>query len=376
MPTRRHALQFLSSALAASRLPTAHAAPAPLRAPIELVGSRVVIAVTLNGTGPFLFAIDTGGAVSLIREDLAARLNLPRTGEVHIGVSGQSGGHPAYDVANLVIGGIIRQPHAQLISVVNFGFGDGISGSLGSGLMTTLVSELDFDAREWRVWTEGRPDPSGFTPLDVDITRKPATGGSPFIVAPGAVNGSRQQFLLDTAAESFVRLNNTTARKLGLWTSDRPYAPLRDGARIARIDRLEFGGIPFERPLALLLPDDREADISDGLIGLPILRQFNLTLDPQNERLWIRRNSLTAPQYTYPLSGLWFDRHHNDFVITDVGPGSPAKAAGLQPGNRILGTDATTLATQLHGPAGSTLQLPVEQDGRQRIATLHLQPYL
>jgi aspartyl protease len=53
----------------------------PRRIPVRLVGGRlVVVPVTVNGTGPYPFLLDTGATSSMIDEVLAARLTLPRVG--------------------------------------------------------------------------------------------------------------------------------------------------------------------------------------------------------------------------------------------------------------------------------------------------------
>ncbi|MFT8778582.1 MAG: signaling protein, partial [Gluconacetobacter liquefaciens] len=78
---RRRFCSSLGATLAVTASPALAAADdGPLVGPIQLVGSRVVMPVSIGNAGTFLFAIDTGGAFSLIREDLARHLSLPDGG--------------------------------------------------------------------------------------------------------------------------------------------------------------------------------------------------------------------------------------------------------------------------------------------------------
>src|SRR6266446_1772024 len=53
------------------------------RIPARLVGGRfLVVPVTLDGTGPYPFLLDTGSTSTLVDPRLAERLRLPRAGQV------------------------------------------------------------------------------------------------------------------------------------------------------------------------------------------------------------------------------------------------------------------------------------------------------
>lgn len=93
---------------------------------IALEDNRVLIAVGMNGTGPYIFMIDTGTYVSLIRPDLAKRLKLPVTGyEQSRGVGG-SGAYAIYLAKDFVIGGGIRQASVVLEDSFKFGYASDI----------------------------------------------------------------------------------------------------------------------------------------------------------------------------------------------------------------------------------------------------------
>lgn len=175
------------------------------------------------------------------------------------------------------------------------------------------------------------------------------------------MNGRPVHCVIDTGGESFVRLNRSMAEHLGLWTDARPYAPVAQGGRIVRVDTLSFGGVLLKRPLALLLSTDRNTNISDGLIGLPTLRRFNIGFDLDADALWLRRNSLPAPDYHYALSGLAVSDIDHGLRVDDVGSQSPAAGVGLLPGDVIETSDPANVMRQLNASAGTEVTFRVQR---------------
>ena len=370
--SRRSILAASATALVFPRL--SRAAAKPLTAPIRLVGRRVTIGVNIGGMGGS-FAIDSGGAMSLINEAVARDLGLPEAGDLRIGVAGAPVFHRIFVAPELTIGGVIVQNHVRFAAVPGSVLGDGIAGSISSGLVTTRPCLLDFDALQWCVWNDSRPTFPDYTRLKaLAVDAKP--GFSPLITAEAQVNGKPVNCVIDTGGESFVRLNRSMAEHLGLWTDARPYAPVAQGGRIVRVDTLSFGGVLFERPLALLLSTDRNTNISDGLIGLPTLRRFNIGFDLDSDALWLRRSSLPAPEYRYALSGLAVSKINYGLRVDDVGSQSPAASVGLIPGDVIETSEPANVIRQLSGSAGMDVTLRVQRGTNRRVVALRLSEYL
>ena len=76
------------------------------------------------------------------------------------------------------------------------------------------------------------------------------------------------------------------------------------------------------------------------------------------------------------MSGLWLDGEGTQVTIADVGTGSPAAAAGLKVGDKLIGAEIRALIRQITGPAGTKVPLTVEQGGTRRDVVLTLAPYL
>ncbi len=372
--SRRRTLSLLSGLFAGGTTFSASAADDPVSAPIGMAGSRVVMDVTINDGRSYRFAIDTGGAASLIRESVAREAGLSASGFASVGVFGSNDPRRVYEADSVIFGGVIRQNGARFVAVPGDGLGKDIAGSLASGILTALPSELDFDAFEWRLWQHSRPVLTGFTALKAAFSDTPSMDWSPLLLADARVNGAGYRFLLDTGSPSFVRLNHRTARQLGLWSDDRPFAPLYGGRRIVRISSLEFGGSTFERPLALLLPDNQVAEISDGLIGLPIMRRFNFFCDRRRDEILVRRNGTGAAPEHYPLSGLEIGKDGR--TVLAVGTGSPAQEAGVRAGDAVLADSGWDFREGMNGKEGDRVSLRVGRDGGEREVSFVLRGWL
>ena len=59
-----------------------------------------------------------------------------------------------------MFGGVVRQPSA-VRRVTDFNFGDGAVGSLAAGALSAVNGELDYDAREWRIYRTPPARPTG-----------------------------------------------------------------------------------------------------------------------------------------------------------------------------------------------------------------------
>jgi serine protease Do len=360
------------------------AEPRVYKASISLEDNRVLIAVGMDGAGPFIFMIDTGAYISLIRPELAKQLKLPvSVTERSRGVAGKSREFPVYEAKNFIIGGGIRQPYVALEGSFDFGYQQDIYGALAAGILTVSDTDLDFDTGELRIYPDGRGDRPGYTAIDSHIPVAALTRrASPKISATVMLNGQPIHCTLDTGAPDTLILNQSSAKRLGLWRDDRPYAPHRAHGiggtgpvgRIVRVDSLEMGGARHDRPLVSLLGNTIDSDY-DGILGLSFIRRFNLSIDTRRHQLWVQPSRQTVPGQHYILSGLWIDRDGNRIVVSGVGTGSPAAKADIQVDDVIVG-DWNLVLRSIDGRPSSVAHLTVERGGARRDVDLTLAPYL
>jgi hypothetical protein len=352
---------------------------------IALLDGRAVMALTIHGTGPWFFMIDTGGHLSLIDDALAHSLQLEQTGTtLGTGVGGPAA-MPLYSARDVVFGGGAIQPSVAFAGMKQ-GFRGDVRGALAAGMLTAVDSDLDFEKGEWRAYPDGRPDRTGFMRLgNAIVGGERANSGSPRLFGEATVNGRRLRFLLDTGAPGGASLTSHAARALGLWNDARPWAPQQtrgiggvgDIGRIVRADSLAFGGRTFARPLVLLRGrKDEGASGVDGILGLDVLRQFILSTEPRTSSLWVKAFDAPPQRERYGFSGLWIDPAGDGARVAAVGTASPAAVAGLAVGDKIVGESFADLVRKITGPENTPVTLMVVRGGAPRQVNFTLARFL
>lgn len=381
MLNRRQALALFSSPLLAAVAGRAQAQGGAIVAPIRLEGGRVLIDVALNGQGPYPFAIDTGAVVSIVQDDLARQLKLPKLHTMML--NGKPS--PIYEARDAVMGGAIRQPSMVLGGVDAPRLG--ARGALAAGVLTTHDSELDLDVGQWRLFPSGAPDRAGFAKLSSTL-RQDSPNSSRRIFAETRVNGQGFDALLDTGMPHLLSLPHEDGVKLGLWNDATPYAPqffssgvsgpARARGRLVRAKRVELGPLAFDDVLAAIRPPQVEWRYAqDVIVGLPLLRAVNLSVDAVGGALWVKRNGHAPGEPGYARSGVWVEGEGKVVKIDVVGVGSPAAKAGVRVGDVVDGAgDLKAVIALLGGAAGKPVSLPLKRAGQAITAEFVLADYL
>ena len=351
---------------------------------VAVEDGRLIMAVLIGGRGPYTFMIDTGTYLSLIRPDLAKTLNLQaRATERSRGVGG-SDTYTLYLARDVLMGGGLRQGDVMFSDAFKFGYNVGIYGALAAGMVTAIDTDVDFDAGEMRFYPDGRGDRPGFVAIDSEIPRGGGpTAGSRKISATVLLDGRPIRCVLDTGSPSPLLLNNSAARRLGLWNATTPFAPTRPNgiggagpiARIVRTQSIEMGGAKQERPLVTLLGSDVSGDF-DGIVGLSFIRRFNLSVDTRGRKLWVKPSAQTVPPQRYGLSGLWIDREGKRIEVKAVGIGSPAALAGVAVGDVLVDMPWEAALGMIGRPPGKAVTLVLARGGARRTVSYTLASYL
>jgi len=351
---------------------------------ILLRDNRVWIQVNFGNRGPFAFVIDTGAAINLIRKDVARQLSLRRLNDVRLMSVRATREFNLFEVRDVSIGAIN-------LGTINFGGYDEETlpihpeavGALSSSMLSLADSDLDFDAGEWRIYPDGKPERTGFTEIESRIPRNARRQGAIPIMVDAVIDRATYRLQIHTAAAAPIALDPDAVRRGGLWNESRPYVPgPRRGpggprTRLIRVDELRLGEISFPRPLVSIAdPERRGFSSSDGILGLPILSLMNLSTDVARGRLWAQRNSREAAPERYRMSGLWVDEGQGGLVVDQASPSSPASEAGLRAGDVITGVSLADFVQRLSGRPGDVIDIAYRRGSEARTTRLTLHPYL
>lgn len=336
-----------------------------INAPIRLAGGRVLMDCTFGSRGPFPFVIDTGGVVGLIRNDLVKLLGLRKIGDHRFNLRQGRKSYSVYQADNVVLGGVLPQSVASFIGVDGI-FRDNQAGSLAAGIVSELPSELALAEGAWRIWPDGAPDRSGWAAFSDAIREAENPLGSPHLFADISINGTAVRVGLDTGMPESTYIYRNAAEQAGIWHASKwAPAPPNGTGRVVRAS-LTMAGRTTSDALITLVEEPEWQPFQNGIVGLGILRQFDIATEPKSQTVYLKPNGIGPSTRRYNRFGAWIDTDGDKIRLGTVGPGSPAAEAGLKRGDRIIGSTFDELLAQIYAPAGTVMPLTVDQ-GRGKI---------
>lgn len=331
--------------------------------PLDLDTGRPMVDVTVNGSGPYRFILDTGSAGSLIDLGLAKELGL------ELGESDRVG--PPLDPEAVEVRRV--QPHVMTVGgmtiqepdIMAFDFtimGGGLTaGILGLSAFEGVLLTLDYSQQlaTVRVDSLGPEDP-------LVVSYNATATGVRFDIE---VNGERLPADLDTGSPSSFVLPETMMPELEFLSEPTVVgrARLAGGeypVRQAQLDGvIRVAGVEYSNPQVQL------ASFVDGFanLGAQVIRDFVVTVDPRNERVQLEHgaSSVDAPAQNggptairigrgsgprrvgiafYGAPGGTLPVQDGGLAIREVISGSLAEAAGLRAGDVIQELNSTPIA--------------------------------
>lgn len=125
----------------------------------------------------------------------------------------------------------------------------------------------------------------------------------------------------------------------------------------------------------------------NGLLGNGVLSRFNVILDYQKQKAWLKPTRDYTEDFEYDRSGLSLiasGENLNVFLVQNVLPNSPAAEAGLLPGDQLLRVGRTPvlflslpdIQQRLLGKPGKKVNLTVRRNGQKLRFSLILRDLL
>ncbi|HSX60966.1 MAG TPA: aspartyl protease family protein [Tahibacter sp.] len=358
------------------------------RIPFRLVRDHIHVQAEVDGQ-PVQMLVDTGG-VNILLPAAVKRLGLKTEGQLTARGTGEARADVTLGRAkSLRLGGVaFEQP---LFYVIDFGRlpdveGEDFDGVVGYELFQRFGVTIDYARREL-VLT--RPD--AFAP-PAGSKAVPFTMADRIPIVEGRIDGRAVRIAVDTGSGAAIDLHSPFVRKNDL---KREYGatfeqisgwgvggPMR--AWPVRLGELEIGGFAMPNVAASLYTGDKGAFASpdvDANLGGRVLGRFTVAFDYANKRMHLAPNASYAEPFRNDRSGLALLRDGTALKVFDVTKGSPAQSAGLAAGDRIVrlageAVPARTLSQWRDrlstDPAGTTIAVTYERDGKTHEATLVL----
>lgn len=257
--------------------------------PMLRSGHLPAVHVMLNGQGPYLFAIDTGGAgTARLDAALAERLGLARIGEVQGGdPSGRNARTmPVVAFDSLAIGAArFEGLQAAVRDMSELPGGEKVDGILGFGLFADCLLTLDYPGNTVRLARGELPPADGREVLAFTRDR-----GVPTVKV--TVAGRAMDAHVDSGFMGGISLPDAEAERIPLAEPPKVVGRARTlgntfEVKAAPLDgTVAIGSIVLERPMVEFQPVFPMANV-----GARILRDLAVTFDQRNNRMRVAKPS-------------------------------------------------------------------------------------
>ena len=339
--------------------------------PFELNSNLIIVNVLFEGVIPLKFIVDTGVTNTvLIDKTYSEILNIvPDRKLTLVGAAGIKEVE-AY-IANktsIKVGEVSGNNIPLLILKEDYlnlqkNLGIKIHGILGYDFLKNFIVRVDYKNELMKFYNPkyfNRPM-FFYTSIDMKIEQS-----KPYIFQNLKVNDSTEilsKLMIDTGASHPLMLHKNSSENIQL-----PEKNVRDilgagiagtieghAARIPRlsIDKYELENITTNYPDSGAYQDIINYTGRNGTIGGGALKHFKLFFDYGNEKLYLRRNSITKIKFKHDMSGLTVIAKGEYYLepyyeIEKVRENTPAYNAGLRKNDKII---------SLNGYSGKDLSL-------------------
>ena len=326
--------------------------------PFELYrGNRVVTAGSINGHRVD-FLLDTGAGVTTVDRAFAQSIGLPSGQKIKAqGVGGLADAELVKGVSLAV--GTLRLDHATVLvldlSNVAKGIGRPVPVIVGRELFDNAVVTLD-----WKAGQMTLAQSDGFVPPPGARMVKLGRGGDRLNTIPVSIEG------LPTV-NAHLDLGNGSALSLprNYWKSKPelarlPYAESQaggvggtHGTRLVTLGKVAIAGETFSAVPAYLSEQQEKGAVAEPNAGIGLFKPFKLTMDLGHNRLYLEPLG-DPPAFIRDRVGVRTELNGDGLDLMFVSPQSPAAAAGLKKGDRLIAVDGVAVTSGFfQGPAGN-----------------------
>ncbi|HVA33420.1 MAG TPA: aspartyl protease family protein [Candidatus Baltobacteraceae bacterium] len=361
--------------------------------PFDLAENHVYLNVMLDGKGPYRFIFDTGG-LNLIDPAVAREIGATGAGAFQgTGVGSKTESIAFADVKKLQVGNAVLKDQLFAVVPVRLGFGVGagqkVDGLIGFEVLSRFITTFDYGARTVTLALPGASPPAGaaVVPFVLD-------GRQPQF--PCTLDTVAAQCTLDTGSRDSITLlapfiaahPQVMPAKLSAVGVDGFGLGGPELGSLGRLRSLTIGSFTLPHVIADYTAQKKGAFAAPFIaanVGGGIWKRFTMTLDYRAQTMALVPNDTLDTTDQYEHAGLFLIDQGGKYVVIDARPGTPAAAAGIVRGDRIVsvdGTPASSLTLQqvrerFLEPPGTLLHLGVaNKTGTTRVVDLTLSDWI
>jgi hypothetical protein len=306
----------------------------------------IIIKVSVNGSRPLSFILDTGAPIALLSSSaLADSLHLSIMGNVqlHGGDNKKASSVPLASSVQFKTGNLLIENGLLAVGTSSNTI-SGTDGIIGKYIFDDAIVKIDWNGNNIIIAKPGKPafDTTGKTIAVKTLssghiyTDALISTGSKTVAVKAIIDfGNRSSFSLSKNVEPAFNLNDNIIRNtVVMWGPNGPV-----NGDISKIN-LSFGSFELQ-DIPASFSEYNEGFLQDSInanIGLSVLEKFNMVIDYSGSKIILQKNKNFNKPFVYNRSGIILNPEQNaGYVLAAcIIKSSPAKESGLENGDTIV----------------------------------------
>jgi PDZ domain/Aspartyl protease len=316
---------------------------------------NIVLPVSVGNHAPVPMVFDTGGR-NVLTPQGARALGFAGSGGLDIGGVGSSAERAGIaNVGTVAAGNATLTGQQALILPLPYGLsvlfpGETVDGLIGFEMLSNFQTTIDYAKQTMTFAPFSSPLPP---PANAIVLHLLSNGSTPYVEAQ--IDGVKGIFEMDTGNASNIVIFKSFADAHGLFRNAKTLTYVSAGGvgglltyQSLRAQSITLAGATMQAPIVELTDQQAGAFSSRtvaGNIGAQVLRRFTIVLNYRDATGAFAPNSHLGDPFWADRTGLSLSRVADGYAVLAVTPGTPAAAAGLAQGDRIVAVDGTPVAS-------------------------------
>lgn len=361
--------------------------------PFEYINNFIILNLTFNSTLSLKFIFDTGAEHTILsKRQISDLLNVRYEREFRIKGSDLTTELIAYLARQirLEFPGKAVAPKEDILVLQEDYFrfeeysGINVHGILAANVFSKYIIKINFQKQVITLYDRDRfkMRDEGFEPIPVEIYRNKI------------YLKTKVQLLPDSVADVKLLLDTGAGLPLLLFNNTHPLVHLPPNVITAnigmglggylegftgRVFRMDLGSYIQQNIVTYFQSLDTSQNLEylnhrNGLIGNSILNRFQLIIDYQASKIWLKQTKESQEAFVYDRSGLSFvasGESLSKFTVQNILPNSPAAEAGFQNGDELVRIGLAPsgffslpeIQTKLKQAPGKTIKMVIKRNG-------------